>query len=531
MRKLVNRVSVEASFFKKMSAAENLSYAARYYGMTSRQTRGEIPRILDRVGFPSERRNESMENLSRGMQQKVALARALLTSPVLLLLDEPTTGLDPRSKLEVQKFIREIRETHESTILLCTHDLAEAEALADRVGILDRGRAALPAARRRAEAAVRRRDAGGGVLRRHRPGVRGGDGRRRRRAGGVRMKALLGSMRAELVGAGGVVERNAYLTKRYIWWDVAWFVWTVANTLTIVFIAKGIEASGGTLDVDETMTTLLIGAVVWAYLGILFAFLMETVAWERWEGTIEYTFMAPLSRAMHLAGQGVFAIIYGLIRALFLYAVCAFLFFDLAMPDANYVAAFVILVISSISFIGIGMMMSVLPLISPEKGTQLGFVAQGTLLVVSGVYYPVSVLPEWMQWLAKFSPATYALNGIRAAIIDGAALELAVERHLADAPHRRHLDPARALDIRARRAVREAARKAQAKWLSAPSTSTGSCKTFVVPEREAGLRRPRRACSAARRARCRRSTASRSTSSRARSSASSGRTAPARRRR
>jgi ABC-2 type transport system ATP-binding protein len=139
VRKLVNRVSVEASFFKKMSAAENLSYAARYYGMTSKQTRGEIPRILDRVGFPAERRNESMENLSRGMQQKVALARALLTSPVLLLLDEPTTGLDPRSKLEVQTFIREIRDTHESTILLCTHDLAEAEALANRIGILDRG--------------------------------------------------------------------------------------------------------------------------------------------------------------------------------------------------------------------------------------------------------------------------------------------------------------------------------------------------------------------------------------------------------
>jgi ABC-2 type transport system permease protein len=237
------------------------------------------------------------------------------------------------------------------------------------------------------------------------------------------MKALLGSMRAELVGAGGVVERNAYLTKRYIWWDVAWFVWTVANTLTIVFIAKGIEASGGQIDVQETMTYLLIGAVVWAYLGILFGFLMETVAWERWEGTIEYTFMAPLSRAMHLAGQGVFAIIYGLIRALLLYGVCAFLFFDLTVANADYFAAFVILVLSSISFIGIGMMVSVLPLISPEKGTQLGFVAQGTLLVVSGVYYPVSVLPEWMQWLAKFSPATYALEGIRAAILDGAALD------------------------------------------------------------------------------------------------------------
>ena len=140
MRRLVNRVSVEASFFKKMSSSENLSYAARYYGMSAGQTRDKIPAILDRVGFPSDRRGESMENLSRGMQQKVALARALLTSPVVLLLDEPTTGLDPRSKLEVQEFIREIRTNHDSTILLCTHDLTEAENLAERVGILDRGR-------------------------------------------------------------------------------------------------------------------------------------------------------------------------------------------------------------------------------------------------------------------------------------------------------------------------------------------------------------------------------------------------------
>jgi ABC-2 type transport system ATP-binding protein len=140
VRRMVNRVSVEASFFKRMSAAENLAYAARFYGMTPRATRKAIPEILGRVGFPAQRRHESMENLSRGMQQKVALARALLTSPVLLLLDEPTTGLDPRSKLEVQNFIRELQASHDSTILLCTHDLAEAEALADRVGILDRGR-------------------------------------------------------------------------------------------------------------------------------------------------------------------------------------------------------------------------------------------------------------------------------------------------------------------------------------------------------------------------------------------------------
>jgi ABC-2 type transport system ATP-binding protein len=140
VRRLVNRVSVEASFFKKMSSAENLAYAARFYGLTAGQTRDKIPEILEHVGFPPERRNEAMEDLSRGMQQKVALARALLTQPILLLLDEPTTGLDPRSKLEVQDFIREVRQIHDATILLCTHDLDEAETLAERVGILDDGR-------------------------------------------------------------------------------------------------------------------------------------------------------------------------------------------------------------------------------------------------------------------------------------------------------------------------------------------------------------------------------------------------------
>jgi ABC-2 type transport system ATP-binding protein len=140
VRSLVNRVSVEASFFKRMSATENLAYAARFYGLGPGITRRRIPEILDRVGFPGERASAPMEDLSRGMQQKVALARALLTSPVLLLLDEPTTGLDPRAKREVQAFIREVRREHDTTTLLCTHDMDEAEALADRVGILDGGR-------------------------------------------------------------------------------------------------------------------------------------------------------------------------------------------------------------------------------------------------------------------------------------------------------------------------------------------------------------------------------------------------------
>jgi ABC-2 type transport system permease protein len=235
------------------------------------------------------------------------------------------------------------------------------------------------------------------------------------------MRTMSLALRHELVGLGGVIERNIYLVKRYIWWDVAFFLWTVANTLTIVFIAKGIPAVGGKIDVEKVTTILLVGAVIWAYLGIIFEILTETVAWERWEGTIEYTFMAPLSRPVHLFGMGLFAIGYGVVRAILLFGVVA-AFFSLHLPDANYVAALVLLIVASISFIGIGMMTAVLPLISPEKGTQLGFVAQGLLLVVSGVYYPVSVLPGWMQALSVISPATYALRGCRAAIINGAGL-------------------------------------------------------------------------------------------------------------
>src|SRR2546427_641041 len=139
VRRLVNRVSVEASFFKKLSALENLSYAARFYGIRAADSRARIPEILERLSFPAERRREPMEHLSRGMQQKIALARALLTAPALLLLDEPTTGLDPRSKLEVQALVTDMQAQHSATVLLCTHDLAEAEELAQRVGILHRG--------------------------------------------------------------------------------------------------------------------------------------------------------------------------------------------------------------------------------------------------------------------------------------------------------------------------------------------------------------------------------------------------------
>jgi ABC-2 type transport system permease protein len=230
-----------------------------------------------------------------------------------------------------------------------------------------------------------------------------------------------GAVRRELIGFAGIVERNTYLIRRFVWWELAWFLYTVANTLTIVFIAKGVEAGGYHLDVNREMIILLIGAVVWSYLGLVFEIETETVAWERWEGTIEYTFMAPLSRPAHLLGMGAFAVLYGVARTVALFGLVA-LMLGVHFGSPDFVTATVVLAASSVSFVGIGMMTAVLPLVSPEKGTQLGFIAQGLLLVISGVYYPVSVLPQWMQWLSVVSPATYTLEGARRAILDGAGV-------------------------------------------------------------------------------------------------------------
>ena len=140
VRQLINRVSVEASFFKKLSSEENLTYAARLYDIPAREIREKAKQILSKLGFDSTRMDEGMEDLSRGMQQKVAIARALLTSPVLLLLDEPTTGLDPKSKRDVQAFINEIRHEQNAIVLLTTHDMDEADKLCDRIAIIDQGK-------------------------------------------------------------------------------------------------------------------------------------------------------------------------------------------------------------------------------------------------------------------------------------------------------------------------------------------------------------------------------------------------------
>ena len=140
VQRLINRVSVEASFFKKLSPMENLIYAARLYNMPTAEARSKITSILTRLGIKPDRIDRPLEYMSRGMQQKVAIARAFLTAPVVLLLDEPTTGLDPRSKIDVQNFVKELREVHDATILITTHDMDEAEALCDRVAIIDQGR-------------------------------------------------------------------------------------------------------------------------------------------------------------------------------------------------------------------------------------------------------------------------------------------------------------------------------------------------------------------------------------------------------
>ncbi|HIB99818.1 TPA: ABC transporter ATP-binding protein [Candidatus Poribacteria bacterium] len=140
VRQMINRVSVEAAFFKRLSAEENLVYTARLYDIPVKEARRKAEQILSRLGFESRRMHEGMEDLSRGMQQKVAIARALLTSPILLLLDEPTTGLDPKSKRDVQDLINDVRHQHDAVVLLTTHDMIEAEKLCDQVAIIDNGK-------------------------------------------------------------------------------------------------------------------------------------------------------------------------------------------------------------------------------------------------------------------------------------------------------------------------------------------------------------------------------------------------------
>lgn len=224
----------------------------------------------------------------------------------------------------------------------------------------------------------------------------------------------------ELIATWGYVQRNYYLTKRYFMWEIVWLVYTTMNAVTITFIGAGAgELAGGGFDTGRYMTYLLVGALIWSYLSMIFDVLSETVSWERWEGTMEYTFMSPASRATHLLGMGIYAVVYGIIRTAIVLGV-ATLFFDLDLSNANYLGALVVLAVCSVSLVGFGVVAAVMPLLSPEKGQQVTYIVSAVLLLVSGVYYDVSVLPGWMQTVAVFSPVTYALDGIRASLLEGA---------------------------------------------------------------------------------------------------------------
>lgn len=222
----------------------------------------------------------------------------------------------------------------------------------------------------------------------------------------------------ELIAVWGYAQRNYYLTKRYFMWEVVWLVYSTMNALTIGFIGVGL---GGSAESTAKLTTfLLIGSLVWSYLSMIFDLLSETVSWERWEGTIEYTFMSPASRVTQLLGMGLYSIVYGMARVIIMLGVIS-LFFDLSLGQANYPGAAAILAICSVSLVGFGMVAAVMPLLSPEKGQQVTSIVTAVLLLISGIYYSVDVLPGWMQPLAHISPVYYALVGIRETLLEGAS--------------------------------------------------------------------------------------------------------------
>lgn len=234
-----------------------------------------------------------------------------------------------------------------------------------------------------------------------------------------------GALGRELRGAYAFVERNANLIKRYWAWELVWLAYSIVNALSITFIAKGASAVTGTnLPVEQVnyfVLFLMVGTLVWHYLAMVFDLISESIQWERWEGTIEYTFMAPISRLTHLLGQAAFAVIYGVLHTAVILGIVA-LFFQVDLSNANFPNMLLIVVTGSLSFIGLGMLAAVLPLLSPEKGLQMTNIIKALVLLVSGVYYDIAVLPGWLQPLAKISPAYYMLEGMRAALLRGQSI-------------------------------------------------------------------------------------------------------------
>ncbi|HET7728318.1 MAG TPA: ABC transporter permease [Candidatus Limnocylindrales bacterium] len=219
----------------------------------------------------------------------------------------------------------------------------------------------------------------------------------------------------ELRASYAFVERNFFLTRRYWGWEVAFLVYSVAGALSISLI-------GADVGDDRLLLSLIVGAVFWNYLSVVFSWIAETIAVERWEGTLEYTFMAPIRRWTQLLGSCLYAMVYGLVHTAVILVVLVLFFPQLDAGGMNLLTAGAFMLLGSFSFVGIGMMAAILPLLYVERGAQMTFVIQSCLLLVSGVYYSVDVLPEWMQVLSALSPATYVLDGVRHALLEGAAI-------------------------------------------------------------------------------------------------------------
>jgi len=225
----------------------------------------------------------------------------------------------------------------------------------------------------------------------------------------------MATLSRELRAGGAVLVRNLHMIRRYASWELVFFFYSVINVLTIGLIAYAEPASRR----GPEVLYLAIGALLWGFLSLLFQEVANAITYERWEGTIEYSFMAPIRRISYLAGNVGGALLYSLVRsALALVAVA--LFFHLRAPHVNAVGAMAVMLVSAVPFVGLGLVMTVLPLLSTERGAQATQVIQGLMLLVSGVYYPVSVLPVWLRWLSGLSPATYTLEAERMAILHGA---------------------------------------------------------------------------------------------------------------
>jgi ABC-2 type transport system permease protein len=226
----------------------------------------------------------------------------------------------------------------------------------------------------------------------------------------------------------GFAERQMHVVKRYWVWEVVWLFYSLVSVLSIGYLASGLGAlgaEGGSFDLGKAQLYLLIGALLWGYLSLVFMEAAYAISWERWEGTIEYTFMAPVRRITHLFGICLFAIGYGLART-FVVLLIATAMFRLDFSHADIPAALAVLAASTVPLIGLSILTAVLPLLSPQKGEQMSIAVQGFLLLVSGVYYPLSVLPVPMQVAGAASPLTYALAGIRRSLLQGAGLDAQV---------------------------------------------------------------------------------------------------------